>query len=124
VDPDVCGLCTPAPGFHPHACWREWTTRGLFLREGDGLQFAEFLQGLRHKAGKSRYRLAQYSGLNESYILRPESGKRTNPSRDAVIMLALALVQGGAPTEIWDLDALLHFGMCPVGKHQETGPET
>ena len=71
------------------------------------MQFSEQLKLLRLKAGKSRYRLAQYSGLNEAYILRLESGARTNPSRDVVSMLALALAQGVSPIEIWDLDALL-----------------
>ncbi len=41
--------------------------------------FATTLKRLRTKAGKSRYRLAQYSGLDQAYVLRLESGERTNP---------------------------------------------
>ncbi len=71
------------------------------------MQFSETLKRLRIKSGKSRYRLAQYSGLSEPYIFRLESGERTNPSRDVVIMLGTALAQGVSSIEIWDIDALL-----------------
>ena len=71
------------------------------------MQFAETLKRLRIKSGKSRYRLAQYSELSEAYIHRLESGERANPSRDVVLMLGVALAHGGAPVEIWDIDALL-----------------
>ena len=86
------------------------------------MQFSEQLKTLRLKAGKSRYRLAQYSGLNEAYILRLESGERTNPSRDVVIMLALVLAQGVPPIEIWDLDAmLLSSDYTPLRRRGEVG---
>ena len=71
------------------------------------MTFAEQLKSLRHKSNKSRYKLARYSGLSEAYILRLESGERTNPSRDVVVMLGMALAQGVSSIEIWDLDALL-----------------
>ena len=71
------------------------------------MQFAETLKRIRIKSGKSRYRLAQYSGLSEPYILRLESGERANPSRDVVMMLGTALAQGVSSIEIWDIDALL-----------------
>ena len=86
------------------------------------MQFSEQLKVLRHKAGKSRYRLAQYSGLNEAYILRLESGERANPSRNVVILLALALAQGVSPIEIWDLDALLlSADYAPLRRRGEVG---
>jgi transcriptional regulator with XRE-family HTH domain len=56
--------------------------------------------------------LAQYSGLSETYILRLESGERTNPSRDVVMMLGTALAQGVPSIEIWDIDALLLSADC------------
>jgi len=71
------------------------------------LQFAETFKRLRVKSGKSRYKLAQYSGLSEPYILRLESGERINPSRDVVMMLGTALAQGVSSIEIWDIDALM-----------------
>lgn len=71
------------------------------------MQFAETFKRLRIKSGKSRYKLAQYSGLSEPYILRLESGERTNPSRDVVMMLGTALAQGVSSIEIWDIDALM-----------------
>ena len=71
------------------------------------MQFAETLKRLRIKSGKSRYKLAQYSELSESYILRLESGERANPSRDVVVKLGMALAQGVSSIEIWDIDTLL-----------------
>lgn len=58
------------------------------------MNFANTLEKLRMRARKSRYRLAKYSGLNQAYLLRLERGQRGNPSRDVVIMLGLALVEG------------------------------
>ena len=48
-------------------------------------RFSQTLKRLRLQSGKSRYKLAQYSGLDEAYLLRLESGERRNPSRDAVV---------------------------------------
>ena len=84
------------------------------------MQFAETLKRLRIKSGKSRYKLAQYSGLSETYILRLESGERTNPSRDVVMMLGTALAQGVPSIEIWDIDALLlSADYAPLRRREE-----
>ena len=56
--------------------------------------FASTLSAFRRKSGRSRYRLAQWSGLSEPYIFRLENGQRTGPSRDVVIMIGLALARG------------------------------
>ena len=56
---------------------------------------------------ESRYRLTQYSGLNQAYVLRWEKGERDNPTRDVVLMLGLALVEGSESVDIWDIDELL-----------------
>ena len=112
----------PGPGVPRSARWCGLFRISLYQREGAELQFSEQLKTLRLKAGKSRYRLAQYSGLNEAYILRLESGERTNPSRDVVIMLALVLAQGVPPIEIWDLDAmLLSSDYTPLRRRGEVG---
>ena len=55
-------------------------------------EFSILLKRTRENAGKSRYRVAQFSGVDEAYILRLESGERQNPSRDVVVTLGLALV--------------------------------
>ena len=70
-------------------------------------EFGRKLSTLRNRSNRSRYNLARFSGLNEAYILRLETGQRLNPSRDVVMMLALALVQGSDVFEIWDIDELL-----------------
>ena len=42
-------------------------------------EFSGTLRRLRSKSGKSKYRLAQYTGLDEAYIGRLESGERQKP---------------------------------------------
>ena len=71
------------------------------------MSFGETLKKLRLKSAKSRYRLAQYSGITEAYILRLETGERSNPSRDVVLMLGLALLKGSDSLDVWDVDVLL-----------------
>lgn len=84
------------------------------------MTFAETLKKLRSQAGKSRYRLAQYSGINEPYILRLERGERTNPSRDLVLMLGFALVANSDSVAIWEIDELLlSAGYAPLKRRGE-----
>lgn len=71
------------------------------------MTFGETLKTLRSKADKSRYRLAQYSGLDEAYILRLESGERQNPSRDSVMKLSLALAANSEAVSLHDVNSLL-----------------
>ena len=79
------------------------------------MEFGPTLNRLRLKAGKSRYRLAQYCGINEAYILRLERGERSNPSREVVLTLGLALVEGSHVVSIWDIDEmLLSAGYAPL----------
>jgi transcriptional regulator with XRE-family HTH domain len=87
------------------------------------MTFGETLKKLRTAAGKSRYRLAQYSGINESYILRLERGERSNPSRDLVLMLGLALVESSVSVGIYDIDELLlSAGYAPLRRRGSIGP--
>ena len=69
--------------------------------------FSEQLRMLRHKARKSKYRVAQYSGIDQSYILRLENGEKANPSRDVVLMLAFALARNSDAVGIDDVEELL-----------------
>jgi transcriptional regulator with XRE-family HTH domain len=90
------------------------------------MTFGETLRKLRTAAGKSRYRLAQYSGIsgiNEAYILRLERGERSNPSRDVVLMLGLALVESSeSSVGIWDIDELLlSAGYAPLRRRGNIG---
>ncbi len=71
------------------------------------MDFGEKLRKLRTKSGKSRYRLAQDSDIDESYILRLERGERNRPSREVVLKLGLGLMKGSGGVEIWDIDTLL-----------------
>ncbi len=47
----------------------------------------ELLVAARQKTNKSQADIARDSWLNESYVSRLFSGERTNPSRDALILL-------------------------------------
>ena len=73
-------------------------------------EFSKTFKRLRSKSGKTKYKLAQYSGLNEAYVLRLESGERQNPSRDTVMKLGLALVADSATVSIHDVNELLLAG--------------
>jgi len=85
------------------------------------LSFAETLKQLRKKAGKSRYKLAQWSGLSEAYLLRLETGERANPSRDVVLMLALALTANSDKLDLFDLEELLwSAGYAPLRRRGDT----
>ena len=87
------------------------------------MDFADTLEKLRMRAGKSRYRLAKYSGLNQAYILRLESGQRGNPSRDIVIILGLALVESSDSVALWDIDELLMSAeYAPLRRRGDTEP--
>ena len=78
------------------------------------MTFAERLKTLRIKAGKSRYRLAQYSGIDQAYIHRLETGERTNPGRQIVLMLAFALVEN-TPVAVLSLADHLALPAKPEG---------
>lgn len=70
-------------------------------------EFSAALEKLRRNAGKSRYSLAQFSGIDEAYILRLESGERQNPTRDVVLKLGLALVANSPSVTLHDVNGLL-----------------
>ena len=84
------------------------------------MTFGQTLKNLRTKSGKSRYRLNPYSGLDEAYILRLESGERQNPSRDAVMKLGLALVATSEAMSIQNVnELLLAAGYAPLRSRGE-----
>ena len=77
--------------------------------------FSEKLRTLRQKARKSKYRVAQYSGIDQSYILRLETGEKANPSRDVVLMLALALAHNSDAVGIGDVEEFaVGCRVCPL----------
>ncbi len=85
------------------------------------MSFAETLKRFRLRSGRSKYRIAQYCGITEAYILRLENGERSNPSRDVVLMLGLALLKGSESLDIWDIDVLLlSAGYAPLRRRGDT----
>lgn len=86
-------------------------------------EFSRTLKRLRSKGETSRYKLAQFSGLNEAYVLRLESGERQNPSRDAVIRLGLALAAHSTTISVDDVnELLLAAGLAPLRSRGEPIP--
>jgi transcriptional regulator with XRE-family HTH domain len=84
------------------------------------MEFAETLRRLRLKARKSRYKLAQWTGLSEAYLLRLENGERSNPGRDVVLLISLALVSGSEGIDLYDIEELmLSAGYAPLRKRGE-----
>lgn len=63
----------------------------------------ELLIETREKINKSQADIARDSWLNESYVSRLLSGERTNPSRDALILLAAF----GLELQVPDVDEIL-----------------
>ena len=59
------------------------------------MNFGETLKKLRTRACKSRYRLAQYSGVHQVYILRLKREERGNPSIRTTSLLGLPRSCGG-----------------------------
>ena len=84
------------------------------------MEFGDALKTLRKRSDKSRYRLAQYSGINQAYVQRLETGERNNPSRDVVLMLAFALVENSDSVSVNDVDfLLLAAGYAPLRRRGE-----
>ena len=87
------------------------------------MSFGDTLKSLRLRFDLSRYRLAQYSGISEPYILRLESREKSHPSRDVVLKLGLALIKGSEALEIWDVDVLLlSAGYAELSGRGDIGP--
>ena len=79
------------------------------------MEFSGTLKRLRERSGKSRYRVAQFCGLDEAYLARLESGERRNPTRDTVMKIGLALVQDSTEVSIHDVnELLLSAGFAPL----------
>ena len=87
------------------------------------MAFGKALKSLRLKSDKSRYRLAQYSGIDQSYIQRLETGEKNNPSRDIVLMLAFSLVENSDSVSVDDVDTLLlAAGFAPLRGRERFTP--
>ena len=77
-------------------------------------QFGDNLRNLRIRAGKSRYRLWQLTGLDQAFLGRLEKGEK-NPSRNTAILLGLALVYGCSEITCDEIDELLlSAGYAPL----------
>ena len=78
------------------------------------MHFSDVLRQLRVKAGKSRYQLWKFSGLDQAFLSRLERGEK-NPSRETVVLLGLALVHNCDAVGSEDIDELLlSAGYAPL----------
>ena len=71
------------------------------------MSFAETLKRLRIKAGKSRYQLWKFSGIDQSYISKLENGDKVNPSRSTVVLLGMGLLHACDEIDLSDIEELL-----------------
>ena len=71
------------------------------------MSFAETLKRLRTKAGKSRYQLWKFSGIDQSYIAKLENGDKVNPSRSTVVLLGMGLLHACDEIDLSDIEELL-----------------
>ena len=71
------------------------------------MSFAQHFAKLRRKSGKSKYAIAQYTGIDQAYLSRLESGEKAKPSREIVLAIALALTSETNGLSIYDIDELL-----------------
>jgi transcriptional regulator with XRE-family HTH domain len=97
---------------------------GVHMLPANGNEFSTTLKSLRSKSGKSQYRLAQYSGINEAYLSRLESGARQNPSRDVIMKLGPALASDTSAVSLDDVNELpLSAGYAPLrGRGEQLTP--
>lgn len=72
-------------------------------RRGVRHVLTELLQAYREKLNKPQAQIARDAWLDESYVSRLFSGERTNPSRDALILLGAF----GLALPVPDVDELL-----------------
>lgn len=61
---------------------------------------------LRKKAGISRYQINKFTGLDQAFLLRLESGEK-KPSRETIIKVGLALTSNNSAISLSDIDELL-----------------
>ena len=79
------------------------------------IDFSGALARLLKRSGKTKYRVAELSGLDEGYLSRLESGKRLNSSRDTVLRIGLALVKDSTEVSLHDVqELLLSAGYAPL----------
>lgn len=67
--------------------------------------FSIVFNGLLKKANVSRYKISQFSAIDEGYLCNLRKGKR-NPSPETVMKIALALVHFSEKITIIDIEDL------------------
>lgn len=71
------------------------------------MSFANNFAQLRRKSGKSKYAISQYTGIDQAYLSRLESGEKAHPSREIILSIAFALASETNALSIYDIDELL-----------------
>jgi predicted transcriptional regulator len=68
--------------------------------------FAQTFSELLKKFDISCYQISQYTHLNEGYLSRLRSGEKTNPSRETVLKIGLALAHCSDEVTLSDIETL------------------
>ena len=88
-------------------------------------EFSRLFASLRIKSGKSRYWIARYTHLTESYIYRLETGEKRKPSEPVVAKLSLALAAGCSKITLDDINRLrFAAGYAPLQTRGEANWES
>jgi transcriptional regulator with XRE-family HTH domain len=68
--------------------------------------FAQTFSELLKKSGVSSYQIAKFTHLDPAYLSRLKSGEKTNPSRETVLKIGLALAHYGDKVALSDIETL------------------
>lgn len=85
-----------------------FSTGKLMVNELYSNDFAEAFRKLLKKAGVSCYKIAQYTGLDESYLSRLRNGDKANPSASTIVKICLAIANFSDNLELHDFESLLN----------------
>ena len=68
--------------------------------------FSEAFTALLKKTGISRYKISQYTHLDQAYLHRLTTGEKQNPSLETIIKISLAFAYYSNQVQIYDIQRL------------------
>jgi predicted transcriptional regulator len=68
--------------------------------------FAQTFSELLKKFDISCYQISEFTHLNESYLSRLRNGEKTNPSRETVLRIGIALAHCNSEVKLSDIETL------------------
>ena len=68
--------------------------------------FSVVFTGLLTRFSVTCYEIGEYTGLDQAYLSRLQSGERTNPSSETIMKIGLALAHFSEKITLHDLESL------------------